>query len=297
MTETRSVEDQSDMNEELSSGNTGPDVLADAAGAVGAQLRSAREGKGQSIAEVSEALRFGTAQILAIESGQIGLLPGETFVRGMVRSYAKFLGIDAQPLLQRLGNSNAALSSALAPPSNSGSVAREDAGTITTARRVIFFLMFVIALTAALYVVVARDLADIGGAESTSVQAREPVSGPVAQASVTSDSQSMGTAAGSPVFDAHLSKSDKSAEQTVQEGTFREVALRFSDLSWIEVRDGSGNVILAGEFGAGTERMVRGSPPLKIWVGRANAVGATIHDKTIDLVSSSRDGVARVVVE
>ena len=133
------------MNEELSSGNTGPDVLADAAGAVGAQLRSAREGKGQSIAEVSEALRFGTAQILAIESGQIGLLPGETFVRGMVRSYAKFLGIDAQPLLQRLGNSNAALSSALAPPSNIGSVAREDAGTITTARRVIFFLMFVIA--------------------------------------------------------------------------------------------------------------------------------------------------------
>jgi cytoskeleton protein RodZ len=44
-------------------------------------------------------LRISLNQVQALESDEYGKLPGATFIRGIIRSYAKLLQIDAQPLL------------------------------------------------------------------------------------------------------------------------------------------------------------------------------------------------------
>src|SRR2546425_12845300 len=64
-----------------------------------AQLRLERK---LSIADVAQRLKYGVRQIEALEAEEFDKLPGTTFVRGMVRGYAKLLDTDPQPMLEEL---------------------------------------------------------------------------------------------------------------------------------------------------------------------------------------------------
>lgn len=65
----------------------------------GAQLRAAREQRGETINEVAFALKLNPRQIVALEENDFEALPGMALVRGFMRNYARHLGIDAAPLL------------------------------------------------------------------------------------------------------------------------------------------------------------------------------------------------------
>jgi cytoskeleton protein RodZ len=65
----------------------------------GEALRKARELNGWSQADVALKLKL-TAQALGyLESGAYAQLPGNTFARGYIRTYAKLLGVDQEPLV------------------------------------------------------------------------------------------------------------------------------------------------------------------------------------------------------
>ncbi|HFE67522.1 MAG TPA: helix-turn-helix domain-containing protein, partial [Chloroflexi bacterium] len=64
-------------------------------------LREARETKGLTLAEVQEETRISPRYLEALESGEYDLLPTQTHVRGFLRNYARFLGLDPEPLLER----------------------------------------------------------------------------------------------------------------------------------------------------------------------------------------------------
>jgi cytoskeleton protein RodZ len=66
---------------------------------VGRQLAALRQQKGLSVQDVSTRLRFSTRQLTALEEGQYDLLPDMTFVRAMIRTYARFLETDPAPLI------------------------------------------------------------------------------------------------------------------------------------------------------------------------------------------------------
>lgn len=70
-----------------------------AASGLGAQLRQAREAKGLSQQDVSNNLRFSVKQINALEHDAFDAFPDAMMARGFIRSYAKYLQIDAEPLL------------------------------------------------------------------------------------------------------------------------------------------------------------------------------------------------------
>lgn len=65
----------------------------------GAVLRSAREAAGLSVTEVADGLKLTVRVIEAIEANDRTSSPPAVYIRGFVRNYAKFLGIDAAPLL------------------------------------------------------------------------------------------------------------------------------------------------------------------------------------------------------
>lgn len=69
---------------------------------VGEQLRQAREQQGIEIAEAAEQLHILASYIKALEAGRYGALPGTVFLRGYVRSYARFLQLDADEMVARL---------------------------------------------------------------------------------------------------------------------------------------------------------------------------------------------------
>lgn len=75
-------------------------VTAEAApGRLLARLRAERK---VTVADVAQRLKYAVRQIEALEAEEFSRLPGTTFVRGMIRGYAKLLEIDAEPLLKSL---------------------------------------------------------------------------------------------------------------------------------------------------------------------------------------------------
>ena len=83
---------------------------------LGAMLREARERLNFSVADVAVQIKFSPRQIEALEADDFKNLPETAFLRGFVRSYAKILNLDAQPLLAALPKEDVATAE-LVPPS------------------------------------------------------------------------------------------------------------------------------------------------------------------------------------
>ena len=66
---------------------------------LGELLRNTREKKGLSLAQVEEATRIRRAFLEALEEGNHDLLPPPVYVKGFLKSYAQFLGLDPQQVL------------------------------------------------------------------------------------------------------------------------------------------------------------------------------------------------------
>lgn len=81
---------------------------------LGQRLRKAREAKRISLAAVEEATRIRRQYLEALEADQYDALPGAVFLRGFVRNYALFLGLDPEEVLASLPSQPAAATPELA---------------------------------------------------------------------------------------------------------------------------------------------------------------------------------------
>jgi len=68
-------------------------------GELGELLRKAREEKGLSLAQVEEATRIRSAYLQALEEEAYERLPAPVYVRGFLRNYAVYLGLDPQQVV------------------------------------------------------------------------------------------------------------------------------------------------------------------------------------------------------
>jgi cytoskeletal protein RodZ len=68
---------------------------------VGQFLREERAQRGMSVEEVSRATRVPVSSVERIESDRFDELPGEVFVRGFLKSYARALGLPPDEVLAR----------------------------------------------------------------------------------------------------------------------------------------------------------------------------------------------------
>jgi len=66
---------------------------------LGETLRSARQSKGLTTEQVSEAIHINPSYLSALEEERLDEFPAEVYARGFLRSYASFLGLDPAPLL------------------------------------------------------------------------------------------------------------------------------------------------------------------------------------------------------
>lgn len=66
-------------------------------------LRAAREKAGYSLSDISAQTKINEKQLEAIESGDVGRLPPETFAKAFIKSYCKALKLDAAPIIMSFG--------------------------------------------------------------------------------------------------------------------------------------------------------------------------------------------------
>ena len=67
----------------------------------GGLLRSARQRKGLTIADLSRATKIKESQLERLEAAALDALPAEVFVVGFIKAYAREVGIDSSEALTR----------------------------------------------------------------------------------------------------------------------------------------------------------------------------------------------------
>lgn len=102
----------------------------------GSILKENRERKGITLSEVSIATKITLKTLKSIEDGDRDALPPRTFVRGFVKSYAQYLGLNVQEILasfsEEMGDSPNAASSIGSPSAQTQSSQGQGSETAST---------------------------------------------------------------------------------------------------------------------------------------------------------------------
>jgi cytoskeleton protein RodZ len=238
----------------------------------GRQLRRTREKLGLSIEDVSAELRLSGFQIQALEEDDWSQLPGETYARGYLRSYARLLGLDADQLLSGASTQEIELSRRepeIEVPAREGrDEPAEEAEEAAAGQSTRPSWGRTLATVVVIGVLAVAYWQYRGGMESTETagQAEEP--GLVVDA--PSDA---GTASG----EASAGETDVFMDESADGGpptpsSPDKAVFEFRQRSWIDVRDAGGRRLLYRSFPPGRRVEVQGQPPFRVYLGNARGV-------------------------
>jgi cytoskeleton protein RodZ len=257
-----------------------------------AQLRAERK---LSIADVAQRLKYGARQIEALEGEEFDKLPGATFVRGMVRGYAKLLDTDPQPLLDELdqryvpGEIDLDLRDKGIPFVHSGK-----RGTRAYLALSVLTLLVVAGL---LYEWRAGTFPWLRFASNTAPPQKESKAPPAVQPDAPRAEVQIPTATAvpsSPVAETPAAPVQQPSGGAGGEGRIR---LEFDRESWVEIRDGDGKTLMSQLNPAGSRRVVLGRRPLSLVIGNGAAVRLIYNDSPIDLKPYIQIEVARLTLD
>ncbi len=258
---------------------------------VGQELAAAREARGLALADVAQQLKFSPRQLEALEQEQFETLPGATFTRGMVRSYARLLKLDPEPLVQRIAGRCEVPDSSLLAVRYQQPVPFSDSARRSTFTYLAVSLGVLVLVGAVAYqwhqerAAAARKATLVAKVKPRAPAAASPA--PVAM----------------PVQPVAEEKPAVPEKPAAQEKTIAAAApaprypgrlvVRTEGEAWIEIRDSLDRNLVSSLNPPGSERVVRGRPPYSLVIGNASQVSVTYDDKPIDLAPHTRQDVAR----
>lgn len=271
------------------------DIAAGVSGvSVGDQLRAARAAAQISLDEVAQALKFSPRQIESLEADDYAALPGATIVRGFVRSYARFLRLDADMLLYQLDAAMPKAPIMVRPPDNMG-IASQPRGL----REFSPVASIALVLLLAAILLVLWHFFGPSASKTTLVTGQASVPPQQVQQAPESPSATNPITA-LPVAPTVVPAADGAMPpQTVAtaEGAAPALRFAFAERSWVEVTDANRQLLHSGENPGGSQLVLNGKPPFDIVIGNAGKVTLTYGEKVIDLAPHMRAEVARLTVE
>ena len=259
---------------------------------VGETLAAARRALGLTVEDVALQLKFGARQIEALEQGRFERLPAGTYARGMVRSYARLLKLDPEPLVERIAARVAAADAAAPIPFR-----RPIPFSDSTRRVNLSYAALSLAVLGVIGAVAWEWRAErTAQAKLTFVPAAqapvEPARTPVVVVGVP-----LAAAEPQPAPDARpVAEVEPATEAPTQDGRHR-IALRFERESWVEIRGRDGKILTSQLNAAGSERVVEGRPPFDLVIGNAQHVRLTYDDRLVDLKPHVKVEVARFTLD
>lgn len=298
---------------------------------VGAQLRAAREAAGLELAALARLLRLGERQVEALEQGDWSRLPGNTFVRGFVRNYARAVNLDAVPLLAQLDRVSELSAPSLDLPEsthvampNQSRALNKDALTVAAGLVLVlgavaayFFLpdRFWVSTPAATVATTPEPVVTkptpgeplfppatdaMAGAGESSVT---PAAAPVTVAPIADTPAPVAPVVPAPQVSAPAQSAVPApvaapvASPLAPAAGGAAVSFKFERDSWIEVRDKDGNLLTSRLHPAGSTREVSGTPPLSLVVGNASHVQLQYKGKAVALEPNAESDVARLTLQ
>lgn len=251
------------------------EVAPDGGGSCGARLKSARERAGLSHADVSARLKMPTRVVQALEDGDLARIGAPVFVRGQLRSYARLLGVDLEPELDRVAVAQVAPSE-LVSHTHTPRYRR----VFEQATRRAIYIVLTAAIAVPVWLATRPHLDSNLAVQSLDVPATlaatdaAPTAEPAVAAQRTPLIASMAPLPAAP------------AAQTA-------LSLNFSGDSWVQVYAADGSTLEQGLLGAGERRSYSAGQVARVVLGNSSAVEVLQAGKPVDLAPFSRANVAR----
>jgi cytoskeleton protein RodZ len=257
--------------------------------ALGEEFRSAREARSLSLSDVAERLHIRSVYLAAIEDEDWHVIGAPVYVRGFMRTYARFLGLDPEAAVARFaatvpaGTPAASTPRQATPPATPGEKrATEQSGPSPAA-----ILSIVVAAAVVLFV----------GYEFYQYRAGAPAAAPVAMASAGPDtaivaaqtpppdpsSDDAGPLAAIPPWATPAPAAPKVAKTGL--------SVRVTETSWLRVTV-DGTVVLEGTLPTGAAKSFTGKVA-DVRVGNAAGVRIAVNGKTLAPLGASGDVVER----
>ena len=274
---------------------------------VGQQLKAARDARGMSLTDIAKALRLSLRQVEAMEQDDWACFSCTTIIRGFVRNYSRLVGLDPTQMMQSLDSLHLVPSTNLEMPPGSKVRMPQDDGVARKDYVRVFSGFAILLLAVMTYFFLPDSLLDstLSFLKSTmqpTVTHVRKRSGPSVDLPVAAETVTAAPAAATeqpvappvPEFVARPDSEPQRSEKPVTEGS---LVFTFSQPSWVEIRDRTGEIIFSQLSPAGLRREIAGKPPFALVVGNASNVTVLYKGRPVDLSKRSKDDVARVTVE
>ncbi len=289
---------------------------------IGHRLKRGRKERGLSLSDVVKQLNLASEIVEALESDNTKALPGAVFVQGYLRSYAKIIKIDAEPLIEmyQAGTPQAEASS-LSPPS----IKREIHSGHSIVRAISWIIgLGLVAIIVLWWVNQGEEIRVIDtpvgdpmvGSPSLVIPKTtetekiivEPPEPEVTVVDIASQSETMETSVAvivEPSPDSieavepitaeavELAPMPEDAETAPLSHSEWEIVLTFSGPCWVNIKDADGKGQIVGNIEKGTVRTLEGPAPYSVVLGNTAAVELHIDGQRVDLTRYSRGNVAR----
>jgi cytoskeleton protein RodZ len=283
--------------------------MTDAALQIGALLRETRESHGLSVGEVAQQLKFAPRQLEALEREKFEELPGGTFVRGMLRSYARLLKLDPEPLVEQVAGRFAA--------PDAGSLAARYSQPVPfsdSARRSTFVYLGLSLGVLALGGGVAYEwYREHSAPASVAVAKRPPPEKPEAAPAPQpklAEEKVIDVVKAAPKDQPNEQAKPAAMEKVVAPRSaapaavtaanvtrlaagIHRLVIQCDDEAWIEVKDANDRLLVSSLNPKGTERIVQARGPLTLVIGNAQRVRVLHNDRPVDLAPHTKLAIAR----
>ena len=272
---------------------------------VGAELKRAREEQGLTISEVAHHLKLAPRQVEALEDERFAQLPGITFVRGMLKNYARLLKLAPEPLLERIAGRFQAPDASRLAERYSQPVPFSDGARHST---FVYLGLSIVVLSlgggvayqwyrehnAPIELVRAEPAP---AAPRAQVKVVEPVvqSELTAQVAVAPEAEKPAPPE-KPALAEPPAVEKATVAKVVARGGVNRLIIRCEEDAWIEVKDANDRMLVSSLNPKGSERVVRARGPLSLVIGNARHVQVIHNDKPLDLAPHTKLTIARFTV-
>ncbi len=253
-------------------------------------LRHERIKQGLTLEKAATRSRIRTAVLEAIESSQTGEIPS-VYLRGHIRHYALFLGIDPQQLDQHMEHVTG-----VEPDVRSVfefKLKRGDAGkwlkatSYLVASAIVATLAWQFTHEAVRF---SQNSTHLNASMASLELLKMREEGLTEEGLAGHDGGSPATGQPSPVINGESGQSAPKVDES------QHLKIETSADTWIEVLDAAGHHLEMDLLRAGTSREYRGKAPLRVMLGRASAVVVWFNGQEVDLAAHTRGNVARITL-
>lgn len=267
----------------------------DGAKGCGQQLREAREAAGLSIDDVGHRLRMPVHVIAALEAEQWQRLGAPVFVRGQLRSYARLLGVDLEPLLA---------SAQIAPVQPVELISHTHTPPLRrmleSATRRMVYVVITAGLAVPVWYATRTHFAD-DGPSTASLDVVPTAPGDATQSAAVASGGNPAPAAApgnrpAPPAAPYIASLAPLPRAASSEAEKPGLSLTFQGDSWVQIIAPDGTPLEKALLKAGEKRDYAPGQVGRIVLGNASAVQVQQSGSTVDLTPYKRANVARFAV-